>query len=53
MAIAKEQLQQIIADRFKDMLQELMEAELNASLADHFYFTCKFWRSFRLSELCC
>ena len=47
MAIAKEQLQQIIADNdiksvgdiyslfkdsFKDMLQELMEAELNASL---------------------
>ena len=47
MAIAKEQLQQIITDNdiksvgdiyslfkdsFKDMLQELMEAELNASL---------------------
>lgn len=37
MAIAKEQLQQIIADNdikdsLKDMLQELMEAELNALL---------------------
>ena len=47
MAIAKEQLQQIIADNdiksvgdiyslfkdsFKDMLQELLEAELNATL---------------------